>query len=228
MTGPSHMVLGPVKMQVSTCEAGSPFQQFYFYNESFYPSTLVSQGAYSLQLLLSENAMEIPIVAIHPFGGGITMCDSNNLAQNIAFNGTADAPGLLRTPQNLCLSGKCDDKVLGCTPLHVVECNAQDPDQLFLYVSSNGSFVNANNQMCLGLLAGLHLYTAMYACTGPGSGDASWAVAPTYIESQNNGGYCLTIGMPNPGASMVLVDEFGNGELAEYGDFNTDHCFGVC
>ena len=128
----------------------------------------ITQGSYSLALLLSEDAIESPLMAIHPTGAGLTQCDATNIAQRMSFTGAsalawlhvigagnAITPGLLQTPQGICISGRCDDHELGCSPLHVAECDASDADQLFFYFNNNGSFVNAKNHMCLGLLAGI-------------------------------------------------------------------------
>ena len=61
----------------------------------------------------------------------------------------------MQTPQGICISGRCDDHVLGCAPLHVAQCDASDADQLFYYFRNNGSLVGAKNHLCLGLLAGI-------------------------------------------------------------------------
>jgi hypothetical protein len=50
MTGPTGHTAGPTQLTIEPCEEGNPGQSFFFHNETFYPTTLVSQGSYTIGL----------------------------------------------------------------------------------------------------------------------------------------------------------------------------------
>jgi hypothetical protein len=57
---------------------------------------------------------------------------------------------------------------------------------------------------------------------------SAWTIGSGHIECGNLPGYCLASDLPSTLAAMVVLDEFGNGELTTYGPFVQSQCFGVC
>jgi hypothetical protein len=154
--GPREYKEGYHQLTIEACVAGDPFQSFYFRNESFYPTALMSQGANYITNLFNQLNVGTPIVAISSFGAWISPCDTRNVAQNITFTaGSSGGPGLLQSSQNLCLSGKCEilDE-LGCAPVKVVPCDPSDASQLYQYSESKQVFVSEDSGLCLGVLEG--------------------------------------------------------------------------
>ena len=158
MTGPTGHTAGPTQLTIEPCEEGNPGQSFYFHNETFYPTTLVSQGSYSIGLpKLSATGSTWPgdaVYAFHAMGSWITPCNPLNEAQLITFNQVNGSAGLIQSPQGLCLSGKCLTEKIGCAPVPFVDCDATDTNQLFLFNSTHQSIQHQDSEMCLSLLSG--------------------------------------------------------------------------
>jgi hypothetical protein len=159
MTGPTKPTVGPHQFTVELCDDSNPGQSFYFHNETVYPTTIVSQGSYSLGLVqFSFTGSSWPgdgIFAFHSSGAWVTPCDVTNAAQQLTFLGFNDTAGVIQTPQGLCLSGKCITEKLGCLPVPFVACDESDSDQLFLHNKTTNAFIHPGSNLCLGLLSGL-------------------------------------------------------------------------
>jgi hypothetical protein len=224
MSNPTLCVTGAENAEISTtltlspCQEGNSNQIFEYINSTQYPFSKIFQGS-GIVGLSGNNVVVAP--EVKP-GSAVGVCESYNRAQNITFTGSTTTPGQIMFGSS-CLSGACNNSQ-GCYPLQFIPCNDQDTSQQF-NLTTSGSFVIHQNSKCLDIDGRTGPAVGAYWCNG--GPNQQWTIGHNFIEAVEPADQCLTSGLPDYGAQVVL-NEFGNGEITVFGDFVTDQCFGAC
>jgi hypothetical protein len=177
-------------------------------------------------LIVQDTDPDTPVLLYQSSGIFMRPCDNDDEAQQIQYTGSQTIPGMLQTPQGLCISGKCTDPLTNCAPLQLIPCDASNQDLYFQYQSANNSIRSVSTDRCLSLWAGDGPIVGTTQCDN--SDTQLWQIDGLAIESLSLGAYCVATNSPQLQSSLIMFDEFGNGELTIYGEFVTDHCIGVC